>query len=211
MLSETPQQPGDALIAKVGLRWPTRRPRRSRRAGGRRRPTGLRGSTAHFASAVSPGTRLVVAIAPALTIGLVRPSPLRSTAASELKGRPVALAPSFAARRFRADRLTDQREDEGLGHAHDREFVVGVADREDLAAGPGHADAEQAARHPSQGRIDLRIRAVLVRPVKFICLLNQPRDLLVRRQVTGRYVWIGGRLFGARRHDCWESSVFRPA
>src|SRR6516165_6912598 len=49
----------------------------------------------HFASADAPGARLVVAIAPAFTIGLVRPSPLRSTAASELKGKPVAFAPSF--------------------------------------------------------------------------------------------------------------------
>jgi hypothetical protein len=38
--------------------------------------------------------RLVVAIAPAFTIGLVRPSRLRSTAASELNGSPVAFTPS---------------------------------------------------------------------------------------------------------------------
>jgi hypothetical protein len=49
----------------------------------------------HFSSAVAPGTRLVVAMAPAFTIGLVRPSGLCSTAASELNGRPVALAPIF--------------------------------------------------------------------------------------------------------------------
>ena len=35
-----------------------------------------------------PGTRLVVAIAPGLTIGLVRPSALCSIAASELNGLP---------------------------------------------------------------------------------------------------------------------------
>jgi len=34
-----------------------------------------------------------VAIAPEFTIGFVRPSPLRSTAAKELNGRPVALTP----------------------------------------------------------------------------------------------------------------------
>ena len=34
---------------------------------------------------VLPGTRLVVAIAPALTIGLVRPSGMRSMPATELK------------------------------------------------------------------------------------------------------------------------------
>ena len=50
----------------------------------------------HRASLVSPGTRLVVAIAPAFTIGLVRPSALRSTAASELNGSPVLFAPIFA-------------------------------------------------------------------------------------------------------------------
>ncbi len=44
-------------------------------------------------STSSPGTRLVVAMAPELTIGLVRPSGLRSTAATELKAMPVALAP----------------------------------------------------------------------------------------------------------------------
>ena len=44
---------------------------------------------------VGPGTRLVAAIAPELTMGLVRPSPARSIASSELNGRPVALTPSF--------------------------------------------------------------------------------------------------------------------
>lgn len=47
----------------------------------------------HFASP-SPGTRLVAVMAPGLTIGLVRPSGERSTAAAELNGRPVALAPT---------------------------------------------------------------------------------------------------------------------
>ena len=36
----------------------------------------------------------MVAIAPALTIGFVRPSGLRSTAATELNGRPVPFTPS---------------------------------------------------------------------------------------------------------------------
>ena len=35
-----------------------------------------------------------MAIAPALTIGFVRPSALRSTAASELNGMPVAFTPT---------------------------------------------------------------------------------------------------------------------
>ena len=51
-------------------------------------------TNSHFASAVAPGTRLVAAIAPGLTIGFVRPSPLRSIAVSELNARPVLLTPS---------------------------------------------------------------------------------------------------------------------
>ena len=47
----------------------------------------------HLAVVVSPGTRLVVAIAPAFTIEFVRPSGLLSIAASELKGSPVLFAP----------------------------------------------------------------------------------------------------------------------
>ena len=38
----------------------------------------------------------MVAMAPAFTIGLVRPSALSSTAASELNGSPVLLAPILA-------------------------------------------------------------------------------------------------------------------
>ena len=48
----------------------------------------------HFSAAVLPGTRLVVAIAPGLTIGFVRPS-LCSTAESQLNGKPVPLTPSL--------------------------------------------------------------------------------------------------------------------
>ena len=51
---------------------------------------------AHLAAAESPGARLVAAIAPAFTIGLERPSPLRSTASTELNGRPVLFTPSFS-------------------------------------------------------------------------------------------------------------------
>ena len=49
----------------------------------------------HLASRLSPGTRLVVAIAPELTIGFVRPSGLRSMPASELNAIPVAFTPIF--------------------------------------------------------------------------------------------------------------------
>ena len=49
----------------------------------------------HFAATLSPGARPVVAIAPALTIGFVRPSASRSIPVSELKAWPVAFTPIF--------------------------------------------------------------------------------------------------------------------
>ena len=48
----------------------------------------------HFSSAVLPGTRLVVAIAPALTNGFIVRSSFSSTAIKELNGNPVLLTPS---------------------------------------------------------------------------------------------------------------------
>src|SRR5271166_531182 len=50
---------------------------------------------ANFSSAVEPGTRLVVAMAPALTSGFIVRSALSSMAITELKGRPVLLTPSL--------------------------------------------------------------------------------------------------------------------
>jgi hypothetical protein len=52
--------------------------------------------SSHLASAVEPGTRLVVAIAPGLTIEFVLPSSPCSTAFSESKGRPVLFTPSLS-------------------------------------------------------------------------------------------------------------------
>ena len=48
-----------------------------------------------MSSAVAPGTRLVVAIAPALTIGFIVRSSLSSMAMTELNGSPVLLTPSL--------------------------------------------------------------------------------------------------------------------
>ncbi len=50
---------------------------------------------ANFASAVDPGTRLVVAIAPALTNGFIVRSSFSSTAINELNGNPVEFTPSW--------------------------------------------------------------------------------------------------------------------
>ncbi len=68
----------------------------------------------HFSPAVAPGTRLVVAMAPGFTIGFVRPSALRSTAASELNGRPVALTPSLSPRLVRPHGLATSAKTNGF-------------------------------------------------------------------------------------------------
>ena len=65
-----------------------------RRARGRRSARGRRAGAATWPRRSRPGRRLVVAIAPGFTIGFVRPSPLRSTASSELNGSPVPFTPS---------------------------------------------------------------------------------------------------------------------
>ena len=49
----------------------------------------------NFSSIVAPGTRLVVASAPALTMGFMVRSSLSSMPITESKGRPVLLTPSL--------------------------------------------------------------------------------------------------------------------
>ncbi len=49
----------------------------------------------NFSSGEPPGTRLVVARAPALTIGFMVRSSLSSMPITESKGNPVLLTPSF--------------------------------------------------------------------------------------------------------------------
>ncbi len=139
----------------------------------------------HRASGVAPGTRLVVAMAPEFTMGFVRPSGLCSTAASELKGSPVALTPSLSRTSSRAQRLAHQREHERLGHAHDRELVIGVAGAIDAAAGRHDRDAEQIARHPGQRRIDGRHRPVVIRPIALVRVEHEGLHALGGRQAAG--------------------------
>ena len=112
----------------------------------------------HCSSTVEPGARLVVAIAPELTIGLVRPSPLRSIAVERVErqaGRVDAEAP---ARGLRAQNLADEREHERLRHAHDRERMIGVAARVSRAVDADHAEAEEIGLNVGQRRIDVGVR-----------------------------------------------------
>src|SRR5262245_14304519 len=114
----------------------------------------------HFASCVVPGTRLVVAIAPALTMGLVRPSMLRSMAVTELKANPVALAPSFA--RASSAPINSQ-----------------------ITAGADDTDTEQLTRHRRESRIDLRILPFSIRPEVGVRFVHQFLYFLDQRQMPG--------------------------
>src|SRR5271169_6252689 len=71
--------------------------------------------------------------------------------------------PNPLSRFLRTQGLTDQREYERLGYAHDRERAIKVASSIDVAAGANHAHAEQAFRHGRQRRIDFRVLAFSVR------------------------------------------------
>jgi hypothetical protein len=62
--------------------------------------------------------------------------------ASELNGSPVAFAAEFRSRFLGADRLADQRKQERLRHAHDREFVVYVSGTVDASTGSDDTDTE---------------------------------------------------------------------
>jgi hypothetical protein len=63
---------------------------------------------------------------------------------------------------LRAYDLANQSEYERLGHAHDRELVLGIAYGVNRAVGTHHANTKHLARHSSQGWVDLRILSVSV-------------------------------------------------
>src|SRR5215467_8341348 len=107
----------------------------------------------HRASWLFPGTRLVVAMAPELTMGFVRPLSPASTAATELKARPV-VDPELLARLVRSHGLAHEGEQKGLGHAHDRELVLIVPHLVEVAAGAHHAYPEEIGIRPRERRVD---------------------------------------------------------
>ena len=99
-----------------------------------------------------PGTRLVVASAPALTIGFMVRSSLSSMPITESKGNPVLLTPSLRRASAGPRASQHQGEDEELRDALDGELLLGVADGEDAPVHAGHAHAEGVGRAPRPGR-----------------------------------------------------------
>ena len=154
-------------------------------------PPGLGGSARHEACRCDR-PRVHHRVGPAVRAPFDRPE--------RVEREPGGVHPEPAARLLVAERLTDQREHERLGDAHDRELVLGVPDRVDVAAGADHADAEQLARHPRQGRVDLGILAFRDRPVALVRLVDQSPHLLGGRQLARRYVRGIGDLVLRRAH-----------
>ena len=130
----------------------------------------------HFSSASAPGTRLVTAIAPGFTIGLVRPSPLRSTAVDRVERQPGGVHADQPPQLLPAELLADEGVDERLRDAHDRQLRLDVADGVEAAADAGDADPEESFRHLRQRRVDLRERSLVVRPVALVRLDDDSPD-----------------------------------
>ncbi len=85
-----------------------------------------------------------------------------------------AVGTKQAAGLVRPQALADEREDERLRNAHDRELDLRIPDREDGAVRRHDADAEQVRRHPRERRIDLRNRSVVGRPIALVRLGHEP-------------------------------------
>jgi len=103
----------------------------------------------HLASTVAPAARLVVASAPSVHAAFDR--------GQRIERQPGAVYAEPLAGLLGADRLTDQREHEGLGDAHDRERVVRVPDGMHITVGTDHAHAEQIAGRLGERRVDIRV------------------------------------------------------
>ena len=120
-------------------------------------------------------------------MGFVRPSSLRSTAAAELNGSPVALTPSFArASSGRPECVAHHSENERLRDAHHRELDARVARFVDVAARAGDAHAEEVRLRGGERRVDVGTLAIAVPPKAFVCFLDKSLHALVGRQRPGR-------------------------
>src|SRR6185295_8411340 len=91
-----------------------------------------------------------------------------------------------------ADLLAHQREHERLRDAHDRELVVGISDRGNLATGSNHADPKQLARNSRQSGVDLRVLTFRMRLKTFVRFTHQSGNEFVRRQSSRRDVRLPG-------------------
>ena len=116
----------------------------------------------HLLGMLDLGTKLVVAIAPELTVGLVRASVFHSIPSTELKARPVALSPSFSRLTSTPISWHTSAKMNGLETLIMVNSYCAFPRRVDIADRIYDADAKQAGRHPGQRGIHLGIPALLV-------------------------------------------------
>ena len=130
----------------------TRTPRRPSPAAARRTARGRARCDSNFSSALSPGTRLVVASAPAFTMGFMVRSALSSMAMTESKGSPVLLTPSLR-RASSGPRVSQTRANT---KSLEMLWMVNSCSASPMAKTPplhaGHADAEGVRRGLGQRR-----------------------------------------------------------
>src|SRR5262249_6333948 len=91
-------------------------------------------------------------------------------------------------RLFCADRLADQGKHKRLGYAHDREFIIGVPSRIEIAAGAGQAYSEQGARHRRQCGVNIRVCTFNIFFEALMGFRYKSPDTLGRRQLACRYI-----------------------
>ena len=103
-------------------------------------------------AAVSPGARLVVASAPALTIGFIGLPPLSSIATTELNARPVLFTPTSSSSASGPSASQTRANTNALETRLDRELVQRVADAVRGPVDRDHAQAESAGSAVGQHR-----------------------------------------------------------
>ena len=145
-------------------------------------------SAAHFSSAVVPGTRLVAAIAPALTRALAVRSAFSSTAITELNGIPVPLTP----RRSRASAWPRASTTSAKANTFETLWMENSRSASPTAATSPDTPATQAPNQRRVGRAQrgdvVGDRALVDVAVALVGRLEQRLDLARPRQAPG-----GGR------------------
>ena len=160
-------------------------------------------TASHFSSAVSPGIRLVVAIAPALTSGFMVRSALSSTAISELNGKPVQFTPRLCRAASYPSWSHTRANTNGLETLWIENLVSTSPISNDRPRTPTTADAEQVRRR-SPGRDVVGDHTVGVRSVALVGLGDDALDLRRGGELAGRDRR-RSRLLVEREAPCMES------
>src|SRR5580692_89346 len=114
--------------------------------------------------------------------------------------------------------LTNQREDKKLGDALDGELLVGVANREEPSADPGHTHAEGAGRRRCQGRNVVGDGPLVEMAIALVAGGDEGLHVCIGRERPGRYSFglrvVAGEGIVVHLHplasECWPTSTRWP-